>query len=72
MLAKLKTYSVVAIDAVPFDVEVDLSAFALPKTILVGVLEQAVRESTHRAKRAAANAGYLMHLRPNRHQPSTG
>lgn len=59
MLAKLKTYSLVGIDAVPVDVEVDLSASALPKTVLVGLPEQAVRESTHRVERALVNAGFL-------------
>ena len=59
MLAKLKTYSLVGIDAVPVDVEVDLSPSALPKTVLVGLPEQAVRESTHRVERALVNAGFL-------------
>jgi magnesium chelatase family protein len=59
MLAKLKTYSLVGIDAVPVDVEVDLSPAALPKTVLVGLPEQAVRESTHRVERALVNAGFL-------------
>ena len=35
MLAKLKTFSLVGIDAVP--VEVDVSDGALPKTVLVGL-----------------------------------
>ncbi|MFN7730753.1 MAG: hypothetical protein ACK5OB_02555 [Pirellula sp.] len=43
MLAKLKTYSLVGIEAVPVDVEVDLSPSALPKIVLVGLPEQAVR-----------------------------
>ncbi|MEI6527330.1 MAG: magnesium chelatase, partial [Planctomycetota bacterium] len=56
MLAKLKTYSLVGIDAVPVDVEVDLSPSPLPKIVLVGLPEHAVRESTHRAERALVNA----------------
>ncbi|MFN7730757.1 MAG: magnesium chelatase domain-containing protein, partial [Pirellula sp.] len=59
MLAKLKTYSLVGIEAVPVDVEVDLSPSALPKIVLVGLPEQAVRESTHRVERAMVNAGFL-------------
>lgn len=59
MLAKLKTYSLVGIEAVPVDVEVDLSPSPLPKTVLVGLPEQAVRESTHRVERALVNAGFL-------------
>lgn len=58
MLAKLKTYSLVGIDAVPVDVEVDLSPSPLPKIVLVGLPEQAVRESTHRVERALVNAGF--------------
>ena len=58
MLAKLKTYSLLGIEAVPVDVEVDLSAAPLPKTVLVGLPEQAVRESTHRVERALVNSGF--------------
>ena len=57
MLAKLKTFALVGIDAVPVEVEVDASA-GLPKTILVGLPEMAVRESIHRIERALANLGY--------------
>lgn len=58
MLAKLFTYSLFGIDARPVDVEVDLSPAAMPKTILVGLAEAAVRESTHRIERALVNSGY--------------
>lgn len=59
MLAKLKTYSLEGIEAIPVDVEVDLSPAPLPKTVLVGLPEQAVRESTHRVERAMVNAGFI-------------
>ncbi len=59
MLAKLKTFSLVGIEAVPVDVEVDLSPSPLPKTVLVGLPEQAVRESTHRVERALVNSGFV-------------
>ena len=58
MLAKLLTYSLFGIDAKPVDVEVDISPGAMPKTILVGLAEAAVRESTHRVERALVNSGY--------------
>src|SRR6266478_8297128 len=61
MLAKLKTFALQGIDAVPVEVEVDASA-GLPKTVLVGLPELAVRESIHRIERALANLGYQ---RPN-------
>src|SRR5258708_19176256 len=57
MLAKLTSYALVGIDALPVEVEVD-TAHGLPKTILVGLPEMAVRESIHRIERAMANLGY--------------
>ncbi|MBI1346718.1 YifB family Mg chelatase-like AAA ATPase [bacterium] len=59
MLAKLSTYSLLGIDALPVEVEVDISPGAMPKTILVGLAEAAVRESTHRIERALVNSGYV-------------
>lgn len=58
MLAKLATYSLFGIQAVPVDVEVDISPGAMPKTILVGLAEAAVKESTPRIERALVNSGY--------------
>jgi len=58
MLAKLKTFSLLGIQAVAVEVEVDVSARAMPKTILVGLPEAAVRESTHRVERALVNSGF--------------
>src|SRR5690606_37415587 len=59
MLARLATYSLVGIEALPVVAEVDLSATAMPKTILVGLPEAAVRESTHRIERAIVNSGFV-------------
>ena len=58
MLAKLHTFSLLGIEAVPVDVEVDVSPGTIPKTILVGLPEAAVRESTHRVERAIVNCGF--------------
>lgn len=57
MLAKLTAFALVGIEGVPVEVEVDTAA-GLPKTILVGLPELAVRESVHRIERAMANLGY--------------
>ena len=57
MLAKLKTFSLLGIDALPAEVEVDVSPSGLPKTVLVGLPEAAVEESTHRVERAIVNSG---------------
>ena len=62
MLARLQTFSLFGIDAVPVDVEVDVSAGALPATVLVGMPDTAIRESTHRVARAMVNSGFT---RPN-------
>jgi hypothetical protein len=56
MLAKLKTFSLLGIDAVPVEVEVDVSPAGLPKTALVGLPEAAVKESTNRVERAIVNS----------------
>ncbi|HMC64321.1 MAG TPA: YifB family Mg chelatase-like AAA ATPase, partial [Gemmataceae bacterium] len=60
MLAKLNTFALVGIDAVPVEVEVD-AAPGLPKTVLVGLPELAVKESVHRIERALVNLGYDRH-----------
>ena len=58
MLSRLATFTLLGIEARPVEVEVDISPGALPKTILVGLAEAAVRESTHRIERALVNSGY--------------
>src|SRR6266852_2174676 len=60
MLAKLTTFALVGIEAVPVEVEVDASP-GFAKTILVGLPEMAVRESIHRIERALVNLGYARH-----------
>ena len=58
MLAKLKTFSLLGIEALPVEVEVDVSPSGMPKTILVGLPEAAVKEATHRVERAIVNSGF--------------
>jgi magnesium chelatase family protein len=58
MLARLHTFSLLGIEALPVEVEVDVSPRATVKTILVGLPEAAVRESTHRVERAMVNSGF--------------
>ena len=58
MLAKLASYTLIGIEAAPVEVEVDVSSASIPKTVLVGLAEAAVRESTHRVERALVNSGY--------------
>jgi magnesium chelatase family protein len=58
MLAKLRTYSLLGIEALPVEVEVDVAPAAMPKTVLVGLPEAAVKESIHRIERALVNSGF--------------
>jgi magnesium chelatase family protein len=60
MPAKLNTFALVGIDAAPVETEVDVAP-GLPKTVLVGLPEAAVRESIHRIERALVNRGYSRH-----------
>ena len=57
-LAKLTTFAMVGIDAVPVEVEVDAASTGQALTILVGLAEASVRESLHRIERALLNSGY--------------
>lgn len=62
VLAKLNTFSLLGIDAHPVEVEVDASPAAMPKTVLVGLPEAAVRESAYRVERALVNSGFMRPL----------
>lgn len=57
MLSNLKTFALLGIDAIAVETEVDISA-GIPKTVIVGLPEQAVKESIHRIERAITNLGY--------------
>jgi magnesium chelatase family protein len=59
MLAKVHTFSLLGIDALRVEVEVGVSPGVLPKTVLVGLPEQAVKESTHRIDRAMVSSGFV-------------
>lgn len=58
MLAKLGSYTLLGIEAESVEVEVDVSPAQSPSTVLVGLAETSVRESTHRVERALVNSGY--------------
>lgn len=57
-LAKLQTYTLVGIDAVPVETEVDVAETGLPGFVLVGLPDSTVKESQHRVERAIVNCGY--------------
>jgi magnesium chelatase family protein len=57
MLARVFTSSVLGVEALPVEVEVDI-VFGLPAFSTVGLAEGAVRESKDRVKAAIKNSGY--------------
>lgn len=57
MLAKINSLTIWGIEGVPVDVEVDIS-FGLPSISIVGLPDQAVRESRDRIKPAIKNSGF--------------
>lgn len=57
-LAKLQTYTLVGIDAVAVETEVDVAETGLPGFVLVGLPDSTVKESQHRVERAIVNCGY--------------
>jgi len=60
VLAKLNTFALVGIDAVLVEAEVDNSRANIPKTVIVGLPEMAVRESVYRIERALYNLNYAL------------
>ena len=62
MLARVHSATVVGIDAVPVDVEVDVSP-GIPMCAIVGLPDPAVREARERVRTAIRNAGYQMPAR---------
>ena len=62
MLARVQSYLLQGIDALPCEIEVDVdltSSSEKPFTIIVGLPDTAVRESIERVRAALANSGYL-------------
>jgi len=57
MLARIRSGALVGIDAMPIDVEVDVSP-GLPQTTTVGLPDGAVREARDRIRAAIRNAGF--------------
>lgn len=57
MLAKVYSYGISGLDAYPVTIEVDVSP-GLPTTIIVGLPDNAVKESKERVRAAIKNSGY--------------
>src|SRR3990167_6515448 len=58
MLAKVHSSAVYGIDAYVLEIEVCVSRGTLPYTVLVGLPDQAVKESRDRVRAALINSGY--------------
>ena len=72
LLAKLKTFSLLGIQAMPVEVEVDVSPRAMPKTILVG-LPGSRRPRKHSSLRTRDDQfRFSAAGRSSRHQPGPG
>ncbi len=57
MLAKVNSSAVVGLDAVPVEVEVDISSRGLPSFTIVGLPDKAVEEARERVRSAILNSG---------------
>src|SRR3989338_7474004 len=57
MLSAVHSYGISGLDAYPIRIEVDV-ARGLPATIIVGLPDNAIRESKERVRSAIKNSGY--------------
>ena len=57
MLARVNSSAVVGLDAVPVEVEVDISSRGLPSFTIVGLPDKAVEEAKERVRSAILNSG---------------
>ncbi|MHC4665314.1 MAG: YifB family Mg chelatase-like AAA ATPase, partial [Planctomycetota bacterium] len=58
MLARLNSVTLVGIDGIICEVEVDVARGGFEKSLIVGLPDAAVKESTERVKSAITNSGY--------------
>lgn len=57
MLAKVNASAIVGLDALPIEVEVDISSHGLPSFTIVGLPDKAVEEAKERVRSAIRNSG---------------
>ena len=72
MLAKLSSYTLVGIDALPVEVEVDVSPASMPKTVLVGTGRDGGQGEHAPGRAGDGQLGISPRLRPGRDQPRAG
>ena len=59
MLARLHSLTLEGIEGVICEVEVDVARGGLEKSVIVGLPDAAVKESTERVRSAIVNSGYI-------------
>ncbi len=64
MLSKILSASLMGIDALPVEVEVDIASRGLPHFNVVGLPDAAVKEARDRVRAALKNVGFNFPLRP--------
>lgn len=58
MISRVHSFVLQGIDAIPCEIEADLSPSGLPRTTVVGLPDVAVKESSERVRTALLNSGY--------------
>jgi magnesium chelatase family protein len=58
VLAKVHSFVLIGIDAIPCEVEADVSQRGLSRAVVVGLAQAAVKESIERVRRAMSNSGF--------------
>jgi len=58
VLAKIPSFILIGIDPLVCEVEVDIATRGVEKSMIVGLPQAAVKESTERVRRAIINSGY--------------
>ena len=58
MISRVDSFVLQGIDAIPCEIEVDLSPVGLPRTTVVGLPDTAVKESVERVRTALLNSGF--------------
>ena len=58
VISRVQSFLLQGIDAVPCEIEADLTPAKMPGTAIVGLPDAAVKESMHRVRTAILNAGY--------------
>ncbi|MFO0873048.1 MAG: YifB family Mg chelatase-like AAA ATPase [Phycisphaerales bacterium] len=59
MIARVHSFVLQGIDAVPCEIEADIAPIGMPKTTIVGLPDAAVKEAAERVRTAMLNSGFV-------------